>query len=305
MIGGWVRIKIKSGIVDRPCQPTPTPTPPPLLFRWSPSPTLKESPFSVRQDCRSTWPNLSVATSSTCVMRLVPEACQKCSTTIRNSRFHGATRRCLISIQVGTVRWIDIHRNRRQAKGNHPPIFGDNDENKKKLCRRNCVGSDLSSHNHSTCTCRPNTNHLTMWKIPSILLVLVITTSTSSLSQAFLAPATTLTSTSVSPSFVAARQLRAGNQDTPETLPDFKTAEDYLKYMESVSALPKGFATGTADGTFVSVEAPSLGNLKIRGTIIYVTAGPTDNWAACFTSNKVSYLSEYHDLYLYKFQIWI
>ncbi len=118
-----------------------------------------------------------------------------------------------------------------------------------------------------------------MLKIPSIFLFVVI--STSNLSQAFLAPAL------ASAPLFATRQLRAGSQDTPETLPDFKTAEDYLKYMETVSALPKGFATGTADGTFVSVEAPSLGNLKIRGTIIHVTSGPTENWAACFTSNKV------------------
>lgn len=81
--------------------------------------------------------------------------------------------------------------------------------------------------------------------------------------------------------------LRAGSQDTPETLPDFESAQAYLEYLESVSALPKGFATGTADGTFVSVEAPSLGDLKIRGTVIHVTNGPTDNWAACYTSNKV------------------
>jgi hypothetical protein len=122
-----------------------------------------------------------------------------------------------------------------------------------------------------------------MWKIPSIFFTLVIFTN--QVSQAFLAPVS-----ASAPLFVA-RQLRAGSQDTPETLPDFKTAEDYLKYMESVSALPKGFSTGTADGTFVSVEAPSLGNLKIRGTIIYVSSGPTDNWAACYTSNKVRLLS--------------
>lgn len=119
----------------------------------------------------------------------------------------------------------------------------------------------------------------TMWKYPSILLILVI--STSKLSQAFLAPA------AASSPLLSANRLRAGAQDTPEILPDFETAHDYLEYMESVSSLPKGFATGTADGTFVSVEAPSLGNLKIRGTVIQVTSGPTDSWAACFTSNKV------------------
>jgi hypothetical protein len=118
-----------------------------------------------------------------------------------------------------------------------------------------------------------------MWKSSSILLILVA--STSKLSQAFLAPA------AASPPLFASTLLRANPQDTPETLPDFATAEDYLQYMESVSSLPKGFATGTADGTFVSVEAPSLGDLKIRGTVIQVTSGPTDSWAACYTSNKV------------------
>jgi archaellum component FlaG (FlaF/FlaG flagellin family) len=75
--------------------------------------------------------------------------------------------------------------------------------------------------------------------------------------------------------------------DTPETLPEFPTVEEYLAYMKTVSDLPKGFATGTSDGTFISVEAPSLGSLKIRATVIQLTDGPTDSWAACFTSNKV------------------
>ena len=76
--------------------------------------------------------------------------------------------------------------------------------------------------------------------------------------------------------------------DTPETLPDFSSAEEYLKYMNSVSQLPKGFATGTGSGTFVSQETPSLGNLPIRVALIQLTDGPSDSWAACFTSNKVS-----------------
>jgi len=120
----------------------------------------------------------------------------------------------------------------------------------------------------------------TMWKSQSILLILVV--STGKLSQAFLAPAS-----ASSPLFGSRLHSTTGTKDTPETLPEFNTAQSYLEYMESVSALPKGFATGTADGTFVSAEAPSLGNLKIRGTVIHVTSGPTDNWAACFTSNKV------------------
>jgi hypothetical protein len=74
------------------------------------------------------------------------------------------------------------------------------------------------------------------------------------------------------------------------TLPEFTNAEEYLEYMQSVSALPKGFATGTGEGTFVSVEAPNLGDLVIRGTVIQLTEGPTDSWAACFTSNKVRLL---------------
>jgi hypothetical protein len=77
------------------------------------------------------------------------------------------------------------------------------------------------------------------------------------------------------------------SSDTPETLPEFATDEEYLAYMKTVSDLPKGFATGTSDGTFISVEAPSLGKLKIRATVIQLTDGPTDSWAACFTSNKV------------------
>ena len=79
----------------------------------------------------------------------------------------------------------------------------------------------------------------------------------------------------------------ASSVDTPETLPEFSSVEEYLEYMNSVSKLPKGFATGTSDGSFISVEAPGLGNLKIRATVIQLTEGPTENWAACFTSNKV------------------
>lgn len=79
----------------------------------------------------------------------------------------------------------------------------------------------------------------------------------------------------------------AASTDTPEVLPDFKDKESYLAYMETVSGLPKGFASGTANGKFVSVEAPALGPLPIRATVIYLTEGPTDNWAAVFTKNRV------------------
>ena len=84
-----------------------------------------------------------------------------------------------------------------------------------------------------------------------------------------------------------ATKTMASSVDTPETLPEFADVDEYLAYMDTVSQLPKGFATGTSDGTFISVEAPGLGNLKIRATVIQLTDGPTENWAACFTSNKV------------------
>ena len=116
------------------------------------------------------------------------------------------------------------------------------------------------------------------WLSLSVCLLLAIAPSPSS---AFLVTAAT------TPSSSRVRVAAGGYGDTPETLPAFADADEYLKYLDKVSALPKGFACGTADGTFVSVEAPSLGNLKIRGTVIYLTEGPTDSWAACFTSNKV------------------
>lgn len=83
--------------------------------------------------------------------------------------------------------------------------------------------------------------------------------------------------------------LRAGAtaQDTPTTLPDFASKDDYLKFMEPLSGLPKGFATGTANGKFISKEAPAMGPLPIRGTVIYLADGPTNAWAAVFTKNKV------------------
>ena len=88
--------------------------------------------------------------------------------------------------------------------------------------------------------------------------------------------------------------IRGGSQlaalpyaDSDEQLPEFASEQDYLDYMMRVSALPKGFSTGTASGKFVSVEAPALGQLPIRATVIHLTEGPTQNWAAVFTSNKV------------------
>jgi hypothetical protein len=124
-----------------------------------------------------------------------------------------------------------------------------------------------------------------MWST-SILFSFLVFASTHHPSCAFMmstTPSTPSTKTTT-------RQFASTSvsQDTPETLPEFPSVDAYLEYLETVSQLPKGFATGTADGTFISVEAPGLGNLKIRGTIIQMTEGPTESWAACFTSNKVS-----------------
>lgn len=90
--------------------------------------------------------------------------------------------------------------------------------------------------------------------------------------------------------FRPASAITSTDGDTPTKLPEFDSNDEYLEYLATVSALPKGFATGSADGTFVSVEAPAMGPLGIKGTIISLTNGPTDNWAAVFTSNKVRIL---------------
>lgn len=91
---------------------------------------------------------------------------------------------------------------------------------------------------------------------------------------------------------VARASSLAAGYDTPETLPEFESKEDYMEYLATVSALPKGFASGSGSGTFVSQEAPSMGSLPIKGTIIHLTGGPSDNWAAVFTSNKVRFAPE-------------
>ena len=75
--------------------------------------------------------------------------------------------------------------------------------------------------------------------------------------------------------------------DTELVLPDFTDQNEYLSYLEQVSALPKGFAVGVANGDFIPEEAPSMGTMNIRGTVIYLTEGPTDSWTAVFTKNKV------------------
>ena len=76
--------------------------------------------------------------------------------------------------------------------------------------------------------------------------------------------------------------------DTDTILPSFATKEEYMSYMQAAGQLPAGFAVGTASGEFVSAEAPAMGKLPIKATVIHLTEGPTDSWAAVFTSNKVS-----------------
>ena len=76
------------------------------------------------------------------------------------------------------------------------------------------------------------------------------------------------------------------NKDTAKNLPPFASKEDYINYITEASALPKGFSTGSAVGSFVPEEAPSMGSLPIKATIIHLDE-PTDSWAAVFTQNKV------------------
>jgi hypothetical protein len=77
-------------------------------------------------------------------------------------------------------------------------------------------------------------------------------------------------------------------KDTASELPCFNTKEEYENYLLEASALPMGFATGSAKGQFIPEEAPMKGYLPIKATVIYLSA-PTNNWAAVFTQNKVSY----------------
>lgn len=76
-------------------------------------------------------------------------------------------------------------------------------------------------------------------------------------------------------------------KDTHAELPSFQSKEEYEAYLMEASGLPKGFATGSAVGSFVPEEAPLMGSLPIKGTIIHLTDGPSENWAAVFTQNKV------------------
>jgi hypothetical protein len=132
-----------------------------------------------------------------------------------------------------------------------------------------------------------------MWFSSSVLSLLLLTTTSSRPSFAFTttsaSAATTLGAATARShnSRLLADAASSSSGDTPETLPDFENLDNYLAYMATISALPKGFATGTADGTFISQEAPLMGKLKIKGSVIHLTQGPTENWAAVFTSNKV------------------
>ena len=90
------------------------------------------------------------------------------------------------------------------------------------------------------------------------------------------------------------RATVAEGVDTDAVLPAFDTKEDYVSYLKAAGKLPAGFAVGTATGEFVSVEAPAMGKLPIKATVIHLTEGPTDSWAAVFTSNKVRQCLQLH-----------
>ena len=90
-------------------------------------------------------------------------------------------------------------------------------------------------------------------------------------------------------------------RDDPEfELPEFSSKEEYLNYLDSeLGQLPVGFECGVATGTFISAEAPALGPLPIRATVIALAEDKTKtntnsrparlathNWAAVFTKNK-------------------
>jgi glutamate N-acetyltransferase/amino-acid N-acetyltransferase len=76
------------------------------------------------------------------------------------------------------------------------------------------------------------------------------------------------------------------DSDTPSELPTFDSRDDYMDYIMKASGLPLGFSTGSAVGSFIPEEAPAMGSLPIKGTVIHVEDGPTESWAATFTQNK-------------------
>jgi glutamate N-acetyltransferase/amino-acid N-acetyltransferase len=119
---------------------------------------------------------------------------------------------------------------------------------------------------------------------PSRVLIVALASSSSTVS-AFL-PRPILATRPLTSSTCRFSCSSTTDTDTPAVLPTFDTKEDYLSFLQERSQLPKGFATGTAKGTFVSQEAPAMGKLPISGTVIHLTEGPTENWAAVFTKNK-------------------
>ena len=120
--------------------------------------------------------------------------------------------------------------------------------------------------------------------ISSTLLIAVVATIMSSSCTAF-SKSYTSTQYHCRESSSSSISLRAA--DTDSNLPSFTSKEEYTTYLKSAGQLPLGFAVGTATGEFVSVEAPAMGKLPIKATVIHLTEGPTDSWAAVFTSNKV------------------
>ena len=119
--------------------------------------------------------------------------------------------------------------------------------------------------------------------------VATICASSSSTSCIFVAAFSTpfVSSTKLGQCSSILRATTTADGDTDTILPSFDTKEEYTSYLKAAGKLPSGFAVGTAIGKFVSVEAPAMGELPIKATVIHLTEGPTDSWAAVFTSNKV------------------
>lgn len=130
-------------------------------------------------------------------------------------------------------------------------------------------------------------------KIASVLttaLVVLSSYPTCTITTAFSTQATFVSSANIHRSTTASLRATIEVVDTDPILPSFSTKDEYTSYLKAAGKLPSGFAVGTATGTFVSVEAPAMGKLPIKATVIHLTEGPTDSWAAVFTSNKVGYL---------------
>ena len=120
--------------------------------------------------------------------------------------------------------------------------------------------------------------------VSSTLLIAVVATMSSCTVGAF---SKSYTSTQYQSRQSSSSSISLRAVDTDSILPSFTTEEEYTSYLKSAGQLPSGFAVGTATGEFVSVEAPAMGKLPIKATVIHLTEGPTDSWAAVFTSNKV------------------